>query len=389
VHDYLTQCGGAERVVLAMARAFPDAPIYTSLYCPETTFPEFRQLDVRPLWTNALRSLRADHRRGLPMYPVAFSRARIDAEVTLCSSSGFAHGVRTSGRKVVYCYTPARWLYDGADAYLARWPSAIRLALRGAAPLLRAWDRRAMGDADQVLTSSTAVAGRIRAAYGIDAEVLPPPGGITVGGARRAIRDIRPGYVLSVGRLLAYKNVDALIAAVARMPGRRLVIAGDGPERSRLEAAAGPDVVFTGEVDDAELRWLYSGCAGVASASYEDYGLTPLEAAAYGKPAATLRFGGFLDTVVEGETGVFFDAPDGEAACSALTRLLDGAWDRDCITAHAARFDEQAYCARLRAHVRGDEASSGDHAGAAVASLGRPVVEAAGRAVRGAVAGRT
>jgi hypothetical protein len=105
VHDYLSQKGGAERVVLAMAQAFPEAPVYTSVYSPGATFPEFRDLDVRPLWTNRLGALRRDHRSGLPLYPLAFSSTTIDAEVTLCSSSGFAHGVRTTGRKVSYCYT--------------------------------------------------------------------------------------------------------------------------------------------------------------------------------------------------------------------------------------------------------------------------------------------
>lgn len=359
VHDYLTQRGGAERVVLAMARAFPDAPIYTSLYSPDATFPEFRDHDVRTLWTNRFAALRSDHRRGLPLYPLAFSMARIDADVTLCSSSGFAHGVRATGRKVAYCYTPARWLYDEADTYLEGWPAPARFGLRTVGPALRAWDRGRMATAERLLTSSTAVATRIHDAYGADAEVVPPPAGVKSEGSQTGIPGIEPGFVLSVGRLLSYKNVDMLVTAINHVPGGRLVIVGDGPERSRLEAEAGPCVVFAGEVDDAELRWLYASCAGVASAAYEDYGLTPLEAAAYGKPTAALRFGGFLDTVVEGETGVFFDSLDEGRVATALTQLLDTNWVEQRIVAHAAMFDADAFCSRLRSVVAG-ELSPGD-----------------------------
>jgi glycosyltransferase involved in cell wall biosynthesis len=218
-----------------------------------------------------------------------------------------------------------------------------------------------MAGAERLFANSSAVAARIRSTYGVDADVLPPPAGVNARGPQRAIPGIEPGFVLSVGRLLAYKNVDALVTAAGHVPGCRLVVAGDGPERARLQAAAGPEVVFTGEVADAELRWLYANCAGVASASREDYGLTPLEAAVHGRPAATLRFGGFLDTVAEGETGVFFDTPDVGAVSAALTRMITTDWERDRIMAQATTFGEDAFCAHLRTAV------------ATVATRGAPV----------------
>lgn len=348
VHDYLTQRGGAERVVLSMLKAFPGAPLYTSLYDPATTFPEFADHDVRPLWTNKLRALHRDHRRGLPLYPFAFSTTTIDADVVLCSSSGFAHGVRTTGRKVVYCYTPARWLYGEAPAYLGGWPAPVRTAVRAATPALRAWDRQGMASAGRILTSSTAVAERIRDVYGTDADVVPPPAGLSTRGEERPVAGIEPGFVLSVGRLLPYKNVDGLVAAMEQLPGERLVVAGSGPERERLEAQAGANVTFVGEVDDVQLRWLYANCAGVVSASFEDYGLTPIEAAAYAKPATVLRRGGFVDTVAEGATGVFFDKLYGKAIAEAITRMLGHSWDGCVITAHAARYDQPTFAAALQ-----------------------------------------
>src|ERR671923_1711210 len=112
VHDYLTQRGGAERVVLSMLKAFPGAPVYTSLYYPEGTFEEFREIEIRRSFLDRAVPLRRRHRLALPLLASAFSRMRVDAEVAVCSSSGWAHGARVRGRKVVYCHTPARWLYQ-------------------------------------------------------------------------------------------------------------------------------------------------------------------------------------------------------------------------------------------------------------------------------------
>src|SRR5436190_15727729 len=182
VHDYLTQRGGAERVVLSLTRAFPDAPLYTSLYDPAGTFPEFADLDVRPLLLNAVVPLRRRHRFALPLLAYAFSRLRVEADVVVCSSSGWAHGAQVEGRKIVYCHNPARWLYQ-PDRYLRDQSSALRIVARGLRrPLLR-WDRAAAASADRYLANSSFVAQRIRDSYGIEAEVVPPPPAITPTGA--------------------------------------------------------------------------------------------------------------------------------------------------------------------------------------------------------------
>jgi len=135
VHDYLTQRGGAERVVLAMHRAFPAAPIYTSLYEPDLTFPEFRDLDVRPSYLNRSQTLRRQHRLAAPLLAHAFSKLQIKEDVVLCSSSGWAHGVHTTGTKLVYCYCPARWLYKSTSI-------SARTGTRGITVLL-CWTRSA------------------------------------------------------------------------------------------------------------------------------------------------------------------------------------------------------------------------------------------------------
>lgn len=347
VHDYLTQRGGAERVVLTMLEAFPRAPVYTALYEPAQTFPEFADHDVRPLWTNHIDALRRDHRKGLLLFPLAFSRLLVDADVALCSSSGFAHGVRTTGRKVVYCYTPARWLYDQADVYLGSWPSSVRLSVRAIGPVLRLWDRRSACTADAYLTSSRAIRDRIRNVYDIEAEVVPPAPPQGSRDTSTPVTGVEPGFMLCVSRLISYKNVGAVCAAFDEIPDRCLVVVGDGPSANQLSVDAPPNVRFLGRVGDDELSWLYANCAAVVSASYEDFGLTAIEAASWGKPVAVLRWGGFLDTVVEDVTGVFIDAPTGPQVAGAIRRLLNTSWDEASIVAHSERFSKASFLRRL------------------------------------------
>ena len=117
-HDYLTQRGGAERVVLTLRKAFLDASIHTTLYDPDSTYPEFAEAEVITSPLNRVPALRADHRRALPLLAPAASRMRVEADVTIVSSSGWAHGFDIPGRSIVYCYSPARWLYD-TERYLA------------------------------------------------------------------------------------------------------------------------------------------------------------------------------------------------------------------------------------------------------------------------------
>src|SRR5205823_1475664 len=205
--------------------------------------------------------------------------------------------------------------------------------------------------ADGYLANSTEVARRIRALYGVEAEGVPPPPALTAEGPARAVDGVEPGFVLCVSRLLPYKNVDAIVRAFERLPGERLVVVGSGPEQRRLAAEAPANVRFLSGVADDELRWLYSASAAHVSASYEDFGLTPLEAASFGRPSAVLRFGGFLDTVVEGETGVFFDEPKPDSIRAALVGLRGRAWDEDAVRRHADRFSEARFIERLRTIV--------------------------------------
>jgi glycosyltransferase involved in cell wall biosynthesis len=346
VHDYLTQRGGAERVVLAMLEAFPGAYVHTSLYEPGETFPEFEQVRVVPSSLNKVRPLRRSHRAALPVLAKTFGAMAVDADVALCSSSGWAHGARARGRKIVYCHNPARWLYQ-ADQYLEKRRSPVGGVLAGLRRPLQAWDRRAAATADRYLVNSTVVRDRVRAAYGIDAEILPPPPAMHPLGEYEPVAGLDEGFILCVSRLMRYKNVEAVVEAF-RGSDDRLVVVGTGPLERELRATCPDNVELVGGVSDPQLRWLYLQSSALVAASHEDYGLTPLEAASFGKPVAALRWGGFLDTVVEGVTGVFFDEPAPESIRRGLDELQATAWNEVSLRTHARAYSLDRFVARLR-----------------------------------------
>ncbi|WP_022882155.1 glycosyltransferase [Gryllotalpicola ginsengisoli] len=356
-HDYLTQRGGAERVVLTMSDAFPEAPIYTTLHDAAATFPGFAGRDIRPSTLNRAPLLRSNHRLALPFLAADVDRIRIDADVVLASSSGWAHGVRTDGRKIVYCHAPARWLYQ--TGRYAGGGSVRGLGVRAAVTLLgqqlRRWDQAAARSADRYLVNSTVIRDAVKQVYGVDAEVVPPPPALLPAGVEDEVPGLEPGYLLVVARLLPYKNVDHVIRAVLAHGAQRLVIVGRGPDRARLEAIAGgsPRIVFAGGVSDPQLRWLYRNATALVAAAYEDYGLTPLEAASFGRPVLALRDGGFLDTVVDGVTGVFFEQAHEAPIAAAIGRLSSTDWDAQRIAAHAESFSAERFAARLTEIVTG------------------------------------
>ena len=366
VHDYLTQRGGAERVVLSMARAFPGAPVYTSLFDPTSTFPAFADVEVHASMLDRIALLRRHHRLAFPLLAPTFSAMRVQADVVLCSSSGWAHGVRTDAPQVVYCHAPARWLYQ-TERYLASGADASgRMAARAAdraavgmlGPPLRAWDRRAAGRAERYLVNSTHVRQMVRSVYGIDAEVLAPPIALDPEGVRRELPGIEPGFGLCVSRLLVYKHVDAVIAAYEQLGDRQLVVVGDGPDAEALRAGLPANVRMVGSVDDDVLRWLYANAGVLIAAAHEDFGLTPLEANAFGVPVAALRWGGYLDTVVEERTGILFDEPTPAAIAGAVRSVGRRSFADAELRAHTAEFSESRFVDRLRQVVdavrRGD-----------------------------------
>jgi len=348
-HDYLTQRGGAERVALEIARQLDAREIITSVFDAPNTFHGFDEFTITESTSRTLHSLRGDMRWGLPLLASAWSRMPpVDADVLVCSSSGWAHGLRTTERttKVVYCHNPARWLYQRED-YVQDQSLMVRGVLGALTPPLRAWDRRAARSADVYVANSASVAARIERAYGIRAEVLHPPLSIDVAGAQEPVPNLPDEYFLSVSRARGYKGTSLLIDAFARMPEQTLVLVGVQPS-SALPA----NVLAVGNVSEAQLRWLYTHSRALMSMSREDFGLTPVEANAFGRPALVLRAGGFLDSTLEGVTGLFIENETLDAVIAGV-RAFRTDWDEDAIRASAERFSPASFARSLRDIVAG------------------------------------
>jgi glycosyltransferase involved in cell wall biosynthesis len=351
-HDYLTQRGGAERVVLALHRAFPEATVHTLLYDAEATFPDFRDIPIVTSPLDRITVLRRHHRLGLPILAAAAGRMVVDADVTVVSTSGWAHGFDIRGRTVVYCHNPARWLYQAGE-YVgdARALTLSALGLRVLAPALRRWDRRAAARHDRYLANSTVVRERIEATYGREATVLFPPATVTDPGPQERVGPFAPGFHLLVSRLLPYKNVHKAVEAFAVLPDERLLIIGQGPDEQRLRRSMPANVALVGGVSDSQLRWAYASCSALLAPSIEDFGLTPLEAGAFGKPTVALRRGGYLDTVAEGVSGLFLERPEPALIVDAVRRERATEWDPVAIEKHAQQFGEERFREAIRAEV--------------------------------------
>lgn len=356
-HDYLTQRGGAERVVLAMHRAFPEAIIYTTLYDPEGTYPEFRDAKIVVSPLNRIGFLRRHHRAALPFLAIAATALRVQGDVVVASSSGWAHGFGRpdSCAALVYCHAPARWLYQ-SETYLGRrvTRSPQGLALLALRPFLARWDRRAAGRADAYLANSRVVRDRVQETYGIAAEVLAPPYGMDPNLGTEPVPQLTDwsadGYHLVVSRLLPYKNVHRAIEAFRGL-AEHLVVVGAGPMADELRATAPDNVRLLSGLTDAEMRWVYSHANALIAPSYEDFGLTPLEAASFGKPTLALHAGGYLDTVEPGLNGTFFEEPTAAAIRAAIEDNRATRWDVAAIRAHADRFSEPRFHEALRREV--------------------------------------
>ena len=360
VHDYLTQRGGAERVVLAFHELFPDAPIFTSIYDSEGTFPAYRGQDIRTTFLQHLPHGGDSFRALLMLYPIAFSRLHLDGyDLVLSSSSGWAHGVHAEGAvHVCYCYTPARWLYlqrsyFGVNGPVPTW---LRYPLQPALEGLTLWDQRAARRVDHYLTISRASAERVRRFYGRPATVVHGPIEIDRIAFDLDAEPDRPPYYMTLARLLPYKRIDRAIEACERR-GTRLIVVGRGPGRAGLRRIAGPLVEFREGVSDQELNRLLAGCTGLIQAGDEDFGLAPLEANAAGRPVVAYGVSGALETVVDGVTGVLFHEPTPESLCRAMDELESRTWDRRLLRAHAMSFNKERFKRRISEAI--DDALAG------------------------------
>lgn len=341
VHDWLNQLGGAEDVLETLVEMFPRAPVHTSIYWREGMPAAYRAWDVRTTWMDRLPGIYRHHQPYLPLYPLAFSRLDLSGyDVVLSNKSGFCHGVRAGQvPHVCYCLTPTRYVWDFAG-YAAReaLPGAVKNVLRPVVALLRRWDYRAAQRVTHFIAISREVQSRIRRYYGRESVVIYPP--VETGRFRPA--PAQEDYYLIVSRLVPYRRIDLAVRAFNRL-GLPLLVAGDGRDRARLQSLAKPNVTFLGRVPDDDLPALYARCRAYVLPGAEDFGIAPVQAQAAGRPVIAYGAGGALDTVIEGETGAFFQEPTPESLAGAVRSFDPAGIDPRACVQNAARFDVRAF----------------------------------------------
>ncbi|MCA1829910.1 MAG: glycosyltransferase [Actinomycetota bacterium] len=353
VHDFLVNKGGAERTVLALHRLYPDAPVFTALYHPETTFTEFAEVDVRTSSLQKRSKNPEDFRRFLPFFGRAMRRLDIEGfDIVLSSSTHFAHHVRPkNGCHIVYCHSTPRYLWDDTyDRSIA--PRWARPMLPAAFAVLRRADKRAAKRAHLYVSNSLRTAERVMRTYGRRSVIVHPP----VRTDRFAIGPRTGDYYLAVGRLLGHRHLHLAVDAFNRM-GRKLIVVGDGPARADLERLAGPTIDFKGAVDDATLVRLYGMARGVVVTEEADFGMVAVEANASGRPVVAYARGGAKETVKDGATGVLFRVPSADAVMEAVLKAESITFDPVALRAHAERFGEREFSRRIAQIVEGQSQS--------------------------------
>jgi glycosyltransferase involved in cell wall biosynthesis len=351
VHDWLNQVGGAENVLIALKEIFPTAPVFTSIY-DRTRMPAVMQgWDIRTSALDKLPGIYRNHQAALPLYPFIWEQFDFsEFDVVLSNKSGFCHGIITAPhtRHLCYCLTPTRYLWS-TDQYLQR--EGVGRLRRWLLPpvltFLRQWDANAARRVDAFAAISGAVQARIQKTYRADSTIIYPPVD-----THRFAPGTTQDYIFIVSRLIPYKRIDLAVQACSEL-GLKLVVAGDGRDRAELERAAGPTVRFIGRVSDAELKAWMAGARAFIFAGEEDFGIAPLEAMSAGVPVIAYGAGGALDTVVDGETGLFFTEPTAASLKESLRRFETMSWDKARIRAHAETFDVAVFKRRILEWVEG------------------------------------
>lgn len=360
VYDRVNKFGGAERVLLVLHEMFPEAPLYTSVYDSENA-----------LWANVFPKIYTSFLQKIPfakthnelfgwLMPIAFESFNFDdfdlvVSVTSEAAKGIITGVKT--RHVCYLLTPTRYLWSGYNEYFRN--PILKFISKPIINYLRWWDKVAAQRPDEIIAISTEVQKRIKKYYGRNSELIFPPVDNTFSyrknsllrvsvkqkTSRQFLLDMNQ-YFLYVGRLVKYKKVDLLVETFNEL-GLPLVIVGVGSEQYKLKSKSKKNIIFLGKVSDDELPKIYENAKAFLMPQDEDFGITAVEAQSYGIPVIAFKFGGAIDTVVDGMTGVLFNSQTKQSLIEAIQKFDTTSFDGGYLRINAKRFGKEIFKKRF------------------------------------------
>lgn len=347
VCDWLVSRGGAERVILAIAEMFPEAPIYTTIF-NERNLPEFKKHRVITSFIQKMPLATKKHYLYLPFMPYAVEQFDLsEFDIVISSSHSCAKGIITKPETLhlCYCHSPMRYVWDRCHEYFRQYriPRLLQSRAKKMLHEIRMWDRLSADRVDFFIANSDHVRKRIKKYYHRDAAVIYPP----VDTQQFMLARFEGNYFLAVGRLTPYKRFDILVDTFNEL-NLPLIIVGKGKDEKRLQQRAGRFITFLGAVPDDELKDLYQRCRAFVFPQSEDFGITPLEAMSCGKPVIAFGDGGALETVIPGKTGLFFTEQTMQSLKKTVLEFSALRWDAEEIRKHAEKFNLPRFRQELR-----------------------------------------
>jgi glycosyltransferase involved in cell wall biosynthesis len=352
VCDLLTQLGGGEKVLIELLKIFPGAPIYTLIYNPQRCGQIFGKYDIRTSWLQRLPGAIKHYKKLLFFYPSAlksFDLSQYDLIISV--TSALAKGIRTHKDQIhiCYCHTPTRYLWIDKKRYVRTVvPKILQPLVNRLLPILRRWDYQTSQRVDYFIANSHEVQKRIKKYYHRDSKVIYP----SVETKLFSLKKQKQDFYLMTGRLVPYKRYDIVIRAFNQLADKKLVIAGQGPDRQRLEKLAkGDKITFLGRVSDKRLVALYQNAKAYLFPALEDFGITPLEAMCSGTPVIAFGKGGALETVTPGISGIFFDEQNPRAVIKALNKFEKMKFTPTRIRKTVLKFSQKRFRMEMRQFI--------------------------------------
>ena len=351
VHDFLYTYAGAERVLEQILAVYPDADLFSLFdFLPPENRHFIREKAVKTTFIQKMPFARRKHRLYLPLMPLAIEQLDVSAyDLVISSSYLAAKGVITRPNQlhICYCHTPVRFAWDLQGQYLdqSKLLRGLRsLVARSILHYIRNWDVRSANGVDVFVTNSHFVGQRVEKVYRRKSTVIYPP----VNTSRFTLHASKEDFYLTASRLVPYKRIDLIVEAFNRMPEKKLIIVGDGPEMEKLKAKAGPNVRLLGQQPAERLRRYLQLARGFVFAAEEDFGIAPVEAQACGTPVIAYGRGGVLESVVPGKTGTFFMEQTPQSIMHALAEFEKTTWDPWAIHRHAENFGVRRFKKQLK-----------------------------------------